>query len=113
MYAIDSIVNYLRDHKFKPHIFGKYPGYGINNIGSHSTIMFKNQKDVIWHFIWYPSCNTTDACFINAEGKIITIPVPNMNDDNIVRMQVVPPEQLDHKLSKYLRKVWQETRIYY
>jgi hypothetical protein len=101
--ATSAILTSLRTHKFKPHILGNNNCYGLNNFGSNSTIMFKNcPNGTIWQFLYYLSGESKTVCYINAQKWVIAIKVPSNDDDNIIRMQVVPPEKLDPKVSEYL-----------
>jgi hypothetical protein len=87
-------VLYLRNYKFKPHILGNSMLYGLNSFGCDSTISY---KDDIWRFIYFSG---NGACYTNAQNQCITIPLEY--NDEITRMQICPPDQLDPALENYL-----------
>lgn len=100
-----SPIEYLTRFKFEPHINGNYAACGLNSFGCDSTIRFNDNLSVIWRFV---GCVGSQYQFTDKDDNSVMLSHP-LDDANITRMQVCPPESLDPELARYLISVSQQT----
>ena len=70
-------IDYLKSNKFKTHYRGNSGLYGLNFLGSHSIIEF---KDKIWKFVYWET-GSNIACYINVNSEILSFHPYNKNWD--------------------------------
>jgi hypothetical protein len=92
--VIKEASNYLASHEFEPHRYRDYGLYGLNLIGTDSTVFYQEK---LWRFICFEG---ELALYVNVAGEIMRL--TQSYQYGVSRMQVKSPVSLPTEVYDYL-----------